>query len=157
RPSMSGPCTPSFTRRWSSSVRSSGGLFNRPIDDPRGGNPEMVRYGVAALVGCLYVAGSVWLVRSQGESYRESLRQKPPAAVVAAPPSSNRSPVPIVERGPEDPPFGSTAGTGAPPPAPVTSRAGSADPRPTPPEPTPPPAELTAKPSQTTSPSQPAR
>src|SRR5436190_13379452 len=40
----------------------------------------MNRYGVAALVGCLYVAGSVWIVRSQGEAYRDGLRRQKLAA-----------------------------------------------------------------------------
>jgi hypothetical protein len=35
----------------------------------------MVRYIVAAVVGCLYVAGSVWIVHNEGESFRNSLRQ----------------------------------------------------------------------------------
>ncbi|MGO9465706.1 MAG: M48 family metalloprotease [Isosphaeraceae bacterium] len=34
----------------------------------------MVRYIVAAVLGCLYVAGSVLIVRNEGESYRDALR-----------------------------------------------------------------------------------
>ena len=33
----------------------------------------MVRYLIAAFVGCLYVAGSVWLVQTEGRAYRQSL------------------------------------------------------------------------------------
>jgi hypothetical protein len=33
----------------------------------------MIRYVIAAVVGCLYVAGSVWVVRSEGQSYRDGL------------------------------------------------------------------------------------
>jgi len=34
----------------------------------------MAKFTVAAVIGCVYVAGSVWLVQSQGESYRQALR-----------------------------------------------------------------------------------
>ncbi len=34
----------------------------------------MTRYIVAAVLGCLYVAGSVLIVRNEGESYRDALR-----------------------------------------------------------------------------------
>jgi hypothetical protein len=47
----------------------------------------MSRYGVAALVGCLYVAVSVWIVRSQGEAYRDGLRRQRLAAQEAQAPS----------------------------------------------------------------------
>jgi hypothetical protein len=36
----------------------------------------MRRYAVAAMVALLYVAGSVWIVRRAGESYRHDLRQR---------------------------------------------------------------------------------
>src|SRR5271168_70150 len=41
----------------------------------------MNRNLLAAIVGCLYVAGSVWLVRSMGKAYRDSF---PPDPTVAA-------------------------------------------------------------------------
>jgi hypothetical protein len=34
----------------------------------------MVRYLTAAVLGCLYVAGSIWLVQSEGRTYRDGLR-----------------------------------------------------------------------------------
>jgi hypothetical protein len=39
----------------------------------------MIRNGVAVFLGCLYVAGSAWLVRGAGEAYRESLRRERPS------------------------------------------------------------------------------
>ena len=35
----------------------------------------MVRYGVPLILGCLYLAGAVWLVRNEGMSYREELQR----------------------------------------------------------------------------------
>ena len=52
----------------------------------------MLRYGVAAIVGCLYVAGAVWLVGSRGESYRESLHPERLASATAEPPVPDPSP-----------------------------------------------------------------
>ncbi len=40
----------------------------------------MVRHIVVALLGCLYVAASVWLVQSEGRAYRKAL-QRPRAAI----------------------------------------------------------------------------
>ena len=40
----------------------------------------MVRYVIAAVLGCLYVAGSIWVVRSEGQAYRDGLSK---AKVVA--------------------------------------------------------------------------
>ena len=34
---------------------------------------------VVAVVGCLYVAGSIWIVRYQGQSYRNGLTKRKPA------------------------------------------------------------------------------
>ena len=34
----------------------------------------MLRHGVVAFLGCLYVALSVWIVGKQGETFREGLR-----------------------------------------------------------------------------------
>lgn len=48
----------------------------------------MSRYGLAAVLGCLYVAASVWLVRSEGEAYRASLRPPAPAESEAPPPAA---------------------------------------------------------------------
>ncbi len=45
----------------------------------------MPRLAVALIVGCLYIAVSVWIVRSEGESYRESLRRAKAEAKPAAP------------------------------------------------------------------------
>jgi Zn-dependent protease with chaperone function len=49
----------------------------------------MVRYIVAAVVGCFYVAISFWIVRNEGESFRDSLRKAqesaPPVAKHEAP------------------------------------------------------------------------
>ena len=36
----------------------------------------MARYSIAAVVGCLYVAVSAWVVRSEGEAYRNALRRE---------------------------------------------------------------------------------
>jgi hypothetical protein len=105
----------------------------------------MVRYGVAAMVGCLYVIGSVWLIHGQGESYREALRQKRVAAVATEPVGAGPSPTS------GSPSVGTGAGSGDPRPAPP-------DQRPAPPEePSPSGTEPVAKPSETTPPSRPAK
>jgi hypothetical protein len=36
----------------------------------------MNRYLLAAIIGCVYAVGSAWLVRSEGEAYRRSLRSQ---------------------------------------------------------------------------------
>jgi hypothetical protein len=36
----------------------------------------MIRYLVAAVVGCLYVAGSIWVVQSEGRAYRSGLTDR---------------------------------------------------------------------------------
>jgi hypothetical protein len=59
----------------------------------REGLPNMVRYIVAAILGCLYAAGSIWLVSSQGQAYRDALNREKRAAV----PSKATSPRPIEE------------------------------------------------------------
>lgn len=41
----------------------------------------MTRYRVAAILGCLYVAASVWIVRSEGEAHRAELKRTRAAAV----------------------------------------------------------------------------
>ena len=38
----------------------------------------MVRCVVIAVVGCLYVAGSIWIVRHEGQSYRDGLTKRMP-------------------------------------------------------------------------------
>src|SRR5271165_7232117 len=43
----------------------------------------MVKSTIAAVLACLYVALSVWLVRSAGQSYRNSLKQARPTAAIA--------------------------------------------------------------------------
>jgi len=42
----------------------------------------MVKSTIGAVLACLYVAVSVWLVRSEGQSYRNSLKQARPTAAV---------------------------------------------------------------------------
>jgi Zn-dependent protease with chaperone function len=44
----------------------------------------MVRYMVAAALGCVYVAASVWMVHNEGEAYRSTLRQAAAPSGVAA-------------------------------------------------------------------------
>jgi len=46
----------------------------------------MVKSTIAAVLACLYVALSVWLVRSEGQSYRDRLKQARPAPAVTAVP-----------------------------------------------------------------------
>ena len=46
----------------------------------------MVKSMIAAVLACLYVALSVWLVRSEGQSYRNSLKQARPAQAITASP-----------------------------------------------------------------------
>jgi hypothetical protein len=62
----------------------------------------MTRYLVAALVAGFYIAGSVWLVRSEGESYRRSLRsQARPARQPDDTPVAKDPPrIPVVESSP---------------------------------------------------------
>ena len=38
----------------------------------------MIRNLIAAVLACLYVAGSIWIVQSAGQSYRASLNQTIP-------------------------------------------------------------------------------
>ncbi len=40
----------------------------------------MLRYVIAGVLGCLYVAGSIWLVRNEGLSFRRSLSKAKPVA-----------------------------------------------------------------------------
>ena len=42
----------------------------------------MLKNTIAALLACLYVGLSVWLVRSEGQSFRESLNRTSPARSV---------------------------------------------------------------------------
>jgi hypothetical protein len=69
----------------------------------------MARYCVVALLGCLYVAGSVWLVQSEGQAYRKTLDRTRPVndvAAVLAPSQSAESEkpsVPHVALGPASP------------------------------------------------------
>jgi hypothetical protein len=44
----------------------------------------MVRYAIAAVIGCAYIAGSMWVVSSEGRSYREGLSKQKPAATTIA-------------------------------------------------------------------------
>jgi hypothetical protein len=47
----------------------------------------MVRYLLAGVVGCLYVAGSIWLVQSEGQRYRSVRRAERVAAAKSDKPS----------------------------------------------------------------------
>ena len=49
-----------------------------PLKPARNG-PTMLKKTVAAIVACLYVGLSVWLVRSEGQSFRDSLNRARPA------------------------------------------------------------------------------
>ena len=42
----------------------------------------MVKSTIGAVLACLYVALSVWLVRSEGQSYRDSLKRARPTAAI---------------------------------------------------------------------------
>ncbi len=53
----------------------------------------MVKSTIAAVLTCVYVALSVWLVRSEGQSYRNSLKQARPAPAVTASPAPEHTPV----------------------------------------------------------------
>ena len=80
----------------------------------------MARYGVVALLSCFLVAGSVWLVQSEGQAYREELararqtdradsvvaisklgeKAKPPAANAVAESDASRPSPPSATTGP---------------------------------------------------------
>jgi hypothetical protein len=77
----------------------------------------MVRYLIAAVLGCLYVAGSIWIVRSQGQSYRQGLTKRKPAVREVAGASPSLTPA-------KDQAVRAVAAseTNAPPPKPATSQ-----------------------------------
>jgi hypothetical protein len=50
----------------------------------------LIRYVTVAVVACVYIGLSVWLVGAQGRAYRESLRQGQGAAVSAEEPAAPR-------------------------------------------------------------------
>ncbi len=55
--------------------------MTKPLKPERNG-PTMLKKTVAAIVACLYVGLSAWLVRSEGQSYRDRLkRARPPRSV----------------------------------------------------------------------------
>jgi hypothetical protein len=88
----------------------------------------MIRSIAAVVLGCLYAAGSVWLVLSQGEAYRDALRRERLAA----------------------------AGTEATSPRPLEEEVKAA-PAASTPEPVLPRAESSTRPAVTTAPPRPAR
>jgi len=53
----------------------------------------MVKSTIGAVLACLYVALSVWLVRSEGQSYRNSLKQARPTPAVTDNPVREHSAV----------------------------------------------------------------
>ena len=66
----------------------------------------MTRHVIAAVAACLYIAGSIWLVQSQGRAYRAGLNQENagPMAINVAPPTptvkvQSDPPVATVEKG----------------------------------------------------------
>lgn len=80
----------------------------------------MARYGIAAVVGCLYVAAVALVVQGQGESYRRSLRQTRLASLPPAPQAPR-----VVEPAPVRPEPATVAvnvPTPVPAPAPVAIR-----------------------------------
>jgi hypothetical protein len=85
----------------------------------------MARYSIAAVVGILYAALACWVVRSEGEAYREALRRERAAATARAPASeptrSNAEPLATAEdRAPATPAIGPLAEAPAEPtPAPA--------------------------------------
>lgn len=64
-------------------------------------NP-MARYALAALIGCLYVALSAWIVQGEGKRYRDSLRVSAPVATPAVRPGNVEVPAPPVPAPPEE-------------------------------------------------------
>lgn len=63
------------------------------------GSNAMVRYGVPIVAGLFYIVGSVWLVRNEGRTYRETLlRARSQSGASPAPPVVSD---PSVERVPE--------------------------------------------------------
>ena len=49
----------------------------------------MVRYIAVVILGCLYAAGATWLVRGQGQAYRDALQRERPAAATTEEPVPN--------------------------------------------------------------------
>ena len=76
----------------------------------------MVKNTVGAVLACLYVALSVWLVRSEGQSYRNGLNRVKPAGAVAENPVRERTGVA------EDVPKADVASPRAPEPQPAEGR-----------------------------------
>jgi hypothetical protein len=100
----------------------------------------MVRYIAAGILGCLYAAGSIWLVQGQGRAYRDSLHRERLASRETRATSSREpegaitEPVPVATvLEPASP--GSEPTTTKPTPSAVASRPdkpGEAEPRPVP-------------------------
>src|SRR5208337_4026491 len=99
----------------------------------------MVKSTVGAVLACLYVALSVWLVRSEGQSYRNSLKQARPTAAITDNPVREHTgvaedaPKVVVAppRAPEPQPAEARDKvTTAPAPTPAASAAESTGPRP---------------------------
>ncbi|MDR3634730.1 MAG: M48 family metalloprotease [Isosphaeraceae bacterium] len=94
----------------------------------------MARYGIAALVGCLYIAAAALVVRSQGDAYRATFRQTRIASLPPAPPPEPTAKKP--EPAPAQPvrPQPTVIAANVPP---VTPSASQPMPPPTPPAPAP--------------------
>jgi predicted Zn-dependent protease len=97
----------------------------------------MNRNLLAALVGCLYVAGSVWLVRSMGKAYRDSLPPNPALAAVAGatdarpvPSSANQTVAEVLAPGPRSTPDAAVAVPSPPSSLPVAITAAPTEPAP---------------------------
>ena len=61
----------------------------------------MVRNLVAVVVGCVYVASSIWVVQSVGQAHRAGLNERMPSSMVTEPPPSQ---VVVVENTRDAPP-----------------------------------------------------
>jgi hypothetical protein len=86
----------------------------------------MARLIVAALIACLYVAGSVWIVRNQGREYRDALRRERLAAAgpekPSAPPDSGKQAPPVTTSVTRSPVPGREPAAAKPVAAPARSR-----------------------------------
>ena len=52
----------------------------------------MVRYAIAMVLACIYIAGAAWVVGNEGRSYRDSLHPASPEAGTAEPPPAGPGP-----------------------------------------------------------------
>jgi len=114
----------------------------------------MARYLIAVVLGCLYVAGSIWVVDRAGRDYRDRLSKPKPAAKIieepSAPAPTERHKTKVVVDAAEPGP--SRPKPAAADPAPADSADSSAKPPAEPARPTQPPIEP-ARPKPATAPS----